>query len=176
MRVSQLASCRGVFGLPDSIIVEGARIQLYYPVVLAVSDNFAVSAVFDKIEWSLPEKIKDLVARALKGEDISLPKDPITGVMVGSVLYGGVLLFHISGGEVIPLSRLLIKGGFRKIGHCETVSRISDESILYMWRSLYKGRVDEALESINKCTYSPSFKIEYNPVGEIAPIGYETIY
>lgn len=162
--------------MPDSITVKGARIILHYPMILAKSNNFAITMVSKYIEEAIPDSVKELVAKALEEGHLSSGDNVEDTIMARTILYGGVLLFYTSDNEAIPLSRLVLpRGGYKIIAPCREPIEIKDEDLLSMWKALYENRPHEALTYIKGCTFSPSFKIAYEPEEEILPVGYETI-
>lgn len=160
--------------MPGELIIMGARVRVYNPVILAASENFAIATVSKEIDEAIPSRVLDLVERALSGGEIS-EGDPLHSVMAKAILYGGVVLFHTYEGEAIPLSRLYIKGGFTFNPGCNGPGKTSDSLVLEAWRALYKGRVKRALEAIGWCSYQPRYNLGYDPQGELLPVGYETI-
>ncbi|MCE4618571.1 MAG: hypothetical protein F7C82_03050 [Desulfurococcales archaeon] len=163
--------------MPESIIiVKGARIILHYPIILARSKNFAITMVSKNIEEAIPGNVKELVAKALEEGHIPSGDNVEENIMARTILYGGILLFYTSGNDAIPLSRLILSsGGYKIIAPCNQPIEIKDEDLLSMWKALYKNRPREALTYIKECTFSPSFKIAYEPGEEILPVGYETV-
>ncbi len=150
--------------------MEGTRLTLYTPVIVAESENYAMATVLREGPPP-PETVAEAVVRVLKGDEIGKLK-PEEYALALAILYGGVILVDIGDVDPVPLSRVLPQHGFLAAGTCGNPPRLDDRTVLSLWRKIYGGDMRGALELVGHCSYRPRLLLEVDAERDPLPVGY----
>ncbi|MEB3806730.1 MAG: hypothetical protein GSR73_04355 [Desulfurococcales archaeon] len=156
--------------MPLQVELEGTRLTLYTPVIVAESENYAVATVLREGP-SPPETVADAVIGILRGGD-ARGLTPEEYTLALAVLYGGIILVDIGGIDPVPLSRILPQHGFLAAGTCGEPHRLDDRMVLSLWRTIYRGDLRGALELVDRCSYKPCLLLGVDEERDPLPVGY----